>query len=174
MKKPNLTKLEVAEKQLNTAIFLFFTRKDLISVHTLISASYGIIYDLSVHNSMNSKSYIRGNKSIKLNKKKEFFDMLNEPQNFFKHADNDSEHKLEFNPVLSEWFILDSINLLQLLTKKEKFPHNHSVYLTWFNFKYADLEIFKDAGFKGIQNQIIKDGLSYKDYDLFFNHLEVD
>ncbi len=45
-------KLDAACRQLDTAITMFFEGWDVVSQHTLISAAYGILYDLSKHRSI--------------------------------------------------------------------------------------------------------------------------
>jgi hypothetical protein len=42
-----ITKIEAAKRQLNIAIYLFFSDYDLISTHTLSAAARGILYDLA-------------------------------------------------------------------------------------------------------------------------------
>jgi len=43
----HLTKLEVAKRQLETAVVLYFHESDPVSIHTLTAASYEVLGDLS-------------------------------------------------------------------------------------------------------------------------------
>jgi hypothetical protein len=41
-----LNKMEVAERQLKEAINLFFEQRDCVSIHTLATAAYQVLYDM--------------------------------------------------------------------------------------------------------------------------------
>lgn len=88
-----LTKLEVARRQLATAIDLFFADRDAISVYSLAANSWEVI-DVLCRNagiesfSIQARKNVPAGKDLKVN-------YVNSPhRNFFKHADTDSEKTL--------------------------------------------------------------------------------
>lgn len=111
-RKKRVTKRDVATCQLETAIKLFLEDRDLISAYTLCCAADGILEGIyknkrtailsRQHNQSADPSNIRfllkeewGNR-LKPEYKKEGFRLLNEAQNFFKHADKDHDSFYEF------------------------------------------------------------------------------
>ncbi len=89
------TKIDVAERQLETAILLFFLDEDPVSVHTLTSASNDVLQDLCKH--YHDKSVIdEWLDVIKAERKDEVRKMMRDPQNYFKHADKDPEGNFRF------------------------------------------------------------------------------
>lgn len=86
----NLTKLNVARRQLAVAIRLFFDGRDPVSVYTLATNAWEIVDVLCENRGVDSLSkQSRENIPVgKLLKR----DYINRPfRNFFKHADNDPE-----------------------------------------------------------------------------------
>ncbi len=130
-----ITKLQVAQNQLITAIDLYFSDSDPISIHTLICASLRIFRDIATN--MGDEDPLL--KIIRPEKKKEWIKLMNTPQNFFKHADNDSDPNcsIEFNEDINGYFILDVCNLYQLQTKKS-LPEI-DLFLLWFFSKNPKL-----------------------------------
>ena len=90
----DLTKLDVARRQLAVAIRLFFDDRDSVSVYTLAANAWEIVDVLCRNRGVESFSeQIRENipdgKSLK-------HDFINAPyRNFFKHADNDPDGIVE-------------------------------------------------------------------------------
>ena len=90
----DLTKLDVARRQLAVAIRLFFDNRDSVSVYTLAANAWEIVDVLCRNRGVESFSeQIRENipdgKSLK-------HDFINAPyRNFFKHADNDPDGIVE-------------------------------------------------------------------------------
>src|SRR5712692_11905589 len=91
-----ISKLEAAKRQLETAINLYFSEGDPISIHTLTSAGYNIIRDVS---EKQGRSLIVKDLAVSVAKpefRKMVRDELNRAENFFKHADRDHANTLEF------------------------------------------------------------------------------
>ena len=122
MSKPKVirvSKLDGARRQLDGAIQLWFSDGDPVAIHTLVCAAHQIIEDL------NKK---RGDISVHLEEiaRKTFGpesleDVLRQikgPMTFFKHANRDPDNILEFNPDLSELFILLAIKGIALLGER--------------------------------------------------------
>ena len=118
MGKLIISKLDSAKRQLEIAIKLYFNFDDPVSIHTLTTAAYNVLRDINKN---------RGNGSvlikewlvkylIKPEKQKEFRKMINEAENFFKHADKDSEKAYTFNPRQTEILLWDAVRIYHLLT----------------------------------------------------------
>jgi hypothetical protein len=110
-KSINVTKLDAATRQLETAIRLYFHDEDPVSIHTLVGASYNIIRD--INRKRGGPPMLIKDDLIELYVKTEYQQAmrkkLNEPENFFKHADRDHAETIEFNPDASEFMILDAV-----------------------------------------------------------------
>lgn len=131
-----ISKIEAAERQLRTAIRLFFNSDDSVSIHTLVSAADGILTGLCLKNG-SSPGFMRDLKTyIKPGKQKKYLQFLNKAQNFFKHADTDSEEELEFFKEGTRYMIFSSIMAFRNLTKKCFFEGYF--YELWFILAYPD------------------------------------
>lgn len=104
-----LSKLDVAKRQLEIAIRLYFTYGDPVSIHTLAAAGYNVLRDLTEKRGaepMFLKGLLLDN--VRPEYKDQVIRKLNEAENFFKHADRDHASTLEFKPELSEFHLLDA------------------------------------------------------------------
>lgn len=99
-----LTRQDVTQSQLDSAIWLWFTDEDEVSVCTLVSATLEILTQLGKRTGKDSHMY---NKEVHqlLGKK------LKMAPNFFKHASRDPNQCLKFNPASNEIFLIDALNL---------------------------------------------------------------
>lgn len=131
-----ISKLDAAKRQLETAINLYFSDGDPISIHTLTSAGYNIIRDVS---KKQGRSLIVKDLAVKV-AKPEFRKMvraeLNRAENFFKHADWDHADTLEFRPSQSEFLIFDACLAYRSLTKE--LPASFLVFRVWFIANHGD------------------------------------
>src|SRR3989344_5083783 len=109
-------KLGAARSQLDTAIELFFQEKDEVSIHTLTSASFTILRDLGRRRGMPDPFEFTNNAPGVL--KKKIISLLNEPQNFFKHADSDPSSLLHFNPTRTIYDMLMASSLYTQISQK--------------------------------------------------------
>ena len=107
-----VTKRQAATCQLETAIKLFFENRGMISAYTLCCAADGILEGiyrnergeilrrqrerLSDPNDFRFSWKEEWDIRIKTEHRKEMFQLLNEAQNFFKHADKDHDSSYEF------------------------------------------------------------------------------
>src|SRR5208282_4535810 len=129
-----ITKTDAAERQLNTAIRLFFESRDHLSSYTLAAASreitddviqsrFGELYQrelarvgdpLEVHLSHRKGFEIL----VKPEFYKDFIRLEHKWQNFLKHADKDPDAEIEpFKTKLLALVILTAMNNLFLLTQ---------------------------------------------------------
>lgn len=132
-----ISKLDASKRQLEIAIRLYFYSDDPISIHTLTAAAYNVIRDL---NSKNERSPMFM-KDLFLdyiieNKKKEIQKMINEAENFFKHADKDPEKILDFNTQLTEIMIWDACEHYTAITGES--PPLFKIFLAWYYLQHPD------------------------------------
>lgn len=94
MNDMRVTKTQAAQRQIDVAVRMLFLEEDAIAVHTLASAAFRIVRDLSVHKTGDSL-LSRFAEMIRPGKEKEFWKAINRPANFLKHADTDPNEVLE-------------------------------------------------------------------------------
>ena len=101
----NISKLDAARRQLETAVTLYFREGDPVSIHTLTCAAYEVLRRINKGTPM-IKDWMKD--YIKPEYVKEFGEKLNEAQNFFKHAGKDADQLLTFYPGESNILLLDA------------------------------------------------------------------
>jgi hypothetical protein len=125
--KIRVSKLDAARRQLKCAIELWFTEKDQISIHTLICAAHQIIHD--INKIKTGKPLLFSTEMIVPEYRQKWIDAVRKHMNFFKHADEDPNEVADFDPVISELFILVSLHGLYLLG--ETFNHTETAFYIW-------------------------------------------
>jgi hypothetical protein len=108
-----VTKLSAAQRQLRTAIRLWFADGDPVAIHTLIAAAHEIIHRL-FRNAGHSDLFF-DTTIIKEERRSDFVRLMKTPAAFFKHAKQDPETELNFHPGINETLIAFSITGLQRL-----------------------------------------------------------
>jgi hypothetical protein len=131
-----LSKVDVVEKQLETAISLYFDYSDPISIHSLTCAAHGILSDLNRKNKRGTM--IVSDILIADEYKKEWNNRLRRLQNFFKHANRDSTESIDFDPEITQYFIFDTVLKYHELTGE--IPNYFAIFKSWFMAQ--NLEIF--------------------------------
>lgn len=162
-----LSKFEVAERQLHTAITLFFNDADPVSVHALAESSSQVLYD--IREKFGAISLARDNDRIRPERKKEWLQALFKSRNFFKHADRDKDEVHEFNVETNHFSIFDAMCLFVFI-KKNRTPET-LLFEIWFALKYPDLLLsgpYQDAMLSITENT---PGLSADDLLYFSNTL---
>jgi hypothetical protein len=145
-----VTKLMAAERQLKEAIKLFFEERDSISVCTLAGAANQILFDISAKRGIES---MRNSIAVKDEYRKYWVAILNDAQNFFKHADRDPEREYEFHTETNVFLILDSLLMHGKLTQQIFIEAR--IFITWLFIVYPDLlkeGIFKNMVLQGLTN----------------------
>ena len=125
-----VSKLDAARRQLETAVRLYFSEGDPVSMHTLTSAAYQVLSD--INRSQGGRpmlkeqipTWVRPDATTDARRR------LNEAANFFKHADRDHDEVLEFSTDPTELLLYDAIKKYQELTG-EAVPVL-AVYDAWF------------------------------------------
>ena len=107
-----VSKIDVAKRQLETAISLWFQNGDLVSIETLVAASYDVLFDLAKANKLQMPPYDQ----ITTDKEKQRFTSLrHKSASFFKHADHDFNNVHEFEDRTVEYYILYTIEGYKLI-----------------------------------------------------------
>jgi len=131
MGKIKISKLDAAKRQLETAIRIYFSDGDPVSIHTLVSAAYNIIQD--VNKKRAGKPMLVKEEMLEFVKpeyKNLIRNMFNKAENFFKQADFDHEKSLDFNPELSELLIIDALSHYYNLTGED--APVFKIYRAWY------------------------------------------
>lgn len=108
-----ISKLDAARRQLETAIKLYFADLDSVSIHTLTCASHEILFQIGREKKISS---IIRHKFKELIKEEKFgyvmveFDKI---ANFFKHGSDGARKQLTFNPKFTELWLWDSCLMYQ-------------------------------------------------------------
>lgn len=155
-----VNKLDAGISQLREAIRLFFEQRDPIAIHTIAGATSLLLYNLCEHE--NLESYVRGNPHIREDKKGQWISIINEAQNFFKHADKDPKAEFDFNPKLTELLLFDACLSVESLTGN-MFPEAR-IFVIWFAAKHPDLVL--EGSFKEYIQTAIKKGLKVDDFEV--------
>jgi hypothetical protein len=128
MQTVTVSKLDAASRQLDNAIRLFLAEGDPVAIHTLAAAAAQVSADLMKAKGLTS--LVRSASLIREDRRKEVLRTMAAPENFFKHADRDSNESIEFNPETTEYFIFASLAELQALTGK--LSQAGYVFQMWF------------------------------------------
>lgn len=163
----DVTKLEVAERQLVEAILLFFQRRDRVAVHALAAGAHQVLSDLA--GAHGKDTIIKNNPHLNPDKsvRDEYYRRLNEAYNFMKHADRDPDPAavVTFRPAVTPHFIFDSI-LIYMEFDRVISPEFRA-FLVWYQVKYPDLLL--NGEFKDVIEQQIQAGLDPDDLGIFLS-----
>jgi hypothetical protein len=136
--KVTVTKLQAVRRQLETALTLYFDEKDPVSIHTLAAAAYNVLKDLNRKDG--GKPMLVKEVSAKQiveqlgHTPRVVAEILNEPENFFKHADRDADRTLTFNDRQSEVLLFDACGKYGEMTKD--FVPIFAAFVQWFTCHY--------------------------------------
>jgi hypothetical protein len=135
--KIRVAKMDAALRQLDTAIRLWFSDGDAVSIHTLVGAAYQIIHDFNKQKGGRDLLFDSG--IIKEEFRAQAIKFLRKDFNFFKHADEDPNDVTEFVAMSSFMFMLISIQTLKELgVRITDVQHTFTCYLGITDFPYID------------------------------------
>jgi hypothetical protein len=126
-----ISKLDAARRQLRTAITLWFSDGDAVAIHALALASYEILHAVSKKRNPSRMKLVFDSDFIPEEFRRDVNITLKKSANFFKHADRDPEAIIEFNPAMSECFIIFAISALQLCGESNGDEEN--AFLLWIH-----------------------------------------
>ncbi len=140
MPKIYISKLDAAKRQLDVVINLFFKSGDPVSIHTLTAAAYDVLMGLGKTAGLVDLGVKDAELYVVEGHQKEYLEIVNKAQNFFKHADKDPKGILEFTPEQTDFLLLSAVKLYMELTKER--PNNMVVYVHWVGLMHP--RIVKD------------------------------
>jgi len=150
MASQTIDKLDAACRQLNTAISLWFNNGDAVSIHALTCSAYQVVHDINRRNGGTDLLY--DSIIVKDEYRREWVNNLKQGYNFFKHADDDPEGSVEFDPVITEFFIIFTSLGLEILGRKP--DEVRSAFNIYFRFRHPDLLTSKGkAAFDALPQQ---------------------
>lgn len=158
-----ISKLEGARRNLKAAVRLFFENGDPIAIHTLAAAAQGVIRDVAKSRGLNHPSILHDHPHVPKDARKQWIKFLNEPRNFFKHADKDPDGMLEFDEVANERLLLDACITLAEISDQALSEVN--VYLGWFTTANPKLRGAFSAN--QIGDYAVRNDISPQDFDVF-------
>ncbi|MES2930995.1 MAG: hypothetical protein V4665_04420 [Patescibacteria group bacterium] len=139
--KISISKLDAAKRQLEMALNLFFRNADPVSIHTLVGAAHQVLQDICEEQGTQSiKQKLLD--MVKPEKKTEFIKKLNAPRNFFKHAENDPNSVIEFNPEMTDLILWDTCLMYTTLTQEN--PAIIQVFNAWNYANSPEILILPD------------------------------
>jgi len=167
--KIKLSKIKVAEIQLNEAIYLFFDQAHHIAIETLIGATLGVLRDLGKDNGLVAPFH--DSDRIKPEYKGEWISTLHKAQNFSKHANRDPKETLEYETRTLPYVIYEACHLYRHLASNKHLKHNQSqsaiLYEIWFAHKYPHLLKDKEEYFNLMKIFGLTDNFSVGDFEMF-------
>ena len=165
-------KTAVASRLVKEAVWLFFNQRDNIAIHTVIASAHQILFDLGKKKEV--VSAVKNPDQIEDSSFKEFLNSINFPYNFFKHADRDSEDKINVGPLsrMTEDFIMDAIVMLQRVSGE--IPTEAKVYWHWFVSAYPEeFDNLPKDGHIATMQQAEFSSMSHKELAMFIEFVEV-
>ncbi len=127
-------KEQVAKRQLDTAIELFFRGGDPVSIHTLSAAATTVLADIiQARGGKSWRERLLDDALVKGMSKKDFYNALRSAQNFFKHGDKDADGEIEFDETVNDTVMFVGTVECGILAKenKVKLSDQMSVFQLW-------------------------------------------
>lgn len=123
-----LTKLDAATRQLQAAIRLLFESEDPIVVHTIAGAASILYSDLLAARAPERSWDSLAQQACALEPGK-YFRIMRTAQNFLKHARDDSDSVLEFDPIDTESLIFSAV---MNATELAPMTYEAQVFQLWY------------------------------------------
>ncbi len=155
-----IDKIEVAKRQITEAVKLFFESRDFVVIHTVIASAHQILFDVGKEQGI--ASVVKNPRGMTREEFRKHVKTVNEPYNFFKHADKDPKGKINIAPIerFTSDFILDAILMLQNLSGD--IPLEAKVFWGWCISTYPDE--FDDCQENGALKHLMSLGLNEWDF----------
>jgi hypothetical protein len=127
-----IRKLDAAKRQLDAAVRIFFNGEDAIAIHTLVGAASIVLFDLlekqKPKEAWEHKIAESTNSTIR-----QVLGIARHAQNFFKHADSDSDKILPFNQRDTEQLLfVCTLNCGNLAGKDERLSVEQGIFQLWY------------------------------------------
>jgi len=130
VQKIQITKFDAIRAQLDAAIELYFLSENAIATHTLAAAAYNVLRDIGKHEG-SEYPFLKTEflKSLSESERQRTIRFLNDPENFFKHADRDPHSRISFDPNLTELLLMDALAYFR--TSSEPKPKHYDIFKVW-------------------------------------------
>jgi hypothetical protein len=152
-----ITKIEAAQRQLRTAITLWFNEGDEISIHALAFSAYEVMHTLSKRRNPYRRDLLFDTVLIKDEYRSDFNIQLKKSSSFFKHANRETETEIEFVPEISEMFIFYALAGRELCGHPQSMEE--SAYLWWIQLNKPSM--LTEKGQKFTTDHVPPDVLDY-------------
>lgn len=110
-----INKLDVAKRELDSSIRLFFSYGDMVSIHNLTHSAFTILRDLGAKSIIIDESIEIIKKEFRIN----FVKKYKEAGNYIKHADKDPLSSLLFSPNDTKIHLFDTTRMYFQLTEEQ-------------------------------------------------------
>jgi hypothetical protein len=138
-----VSKLDAARRQLETAIQLYASDGDPVSIHTLCCAAYNVVH--AANKKRNKPTGLDPKMMLKdfdqfLARKRDkqlFHDAMNESANFFKHASTDTHATHSFDTEWTEVLLADAVQKYGMLVGEVS--EEMLKYFGWFVFRHPEV-----------------------------------
>jgi len=131
--------MEAARRQILTAIWLWFKDADIVSIHSITAAAFGILHDLSQHRKK-GRPGVFNEKFMPKGFEKDIRDLLKSDETFFKHARKDPDAIHELHTVWTETYILSAVEAFNSLKGNDENLHPLvSLFVFWTRLKHPEL-----------------------------------
>jgi hypothetical protein len=127
---PTITKLEAANRQLCTAIRMFFADDDAVAVHTLASAAREI-YEKHCRKAGRGRMFDFVRAGNPGHEEKQLWNLLNAARNFFKHEGDTLDVQIEFDDTMNDFALLSASTDCATLTTPHQ-PAEVQAFTVWF------------------------------------------
>jgi hypothetical protein len=159
-----IDKISAARRQLKTAIWMFFERKDPVAIHTLSWAGYQILIDLCKQKGIERE--IEDSPILKeMGVLNEVITAMRKPHNFFKHSDKEPSSTVKLFPDSNYLVLLMACQYFIKLTGDLFFEGK--ILQTWFYLKYPERS---PKDWAGNFDKTVKT-ISPNDYEFFLEML---
>jgi len=166
--KLKLSKIEVAEIQLNEAIYLFFDHAHPMIIETLIGATIGILRDIGKIKGVQAP--LHDSDKIRPEYKRLWINILHKAQNFCKHANQDSEDILDYETKTAPHYIYEACYLYRHLASNVHLKYRQSLSVTmfevWFGLKYPNLLKDKEEFSEFLRLAGVPESFTADNYDM--------
>jgi hypothetical protein len=135
-------KLASAQRQLVTAIWLWFKDADIVSTHTLTAAAFGILNDVS-HHRKKGRPIPFDEKYMPKGHEKDIRDLLKSDEVFFKHARKDPDAVHELHTAWTDMYIFSAVKAYSDLKPENEKLHPLMIFLVFW-FGMTSPELFED------------------------------
>lgn len=132
----DLSKLDIAEIQTNSAIHMLFNNMHPVAVHTIAASGYQIIRDLACK--AKTEEYLMFMDHIKQGRQGAFWSHTNKAWRFFKHAERDSDATFDgADELINDFTIFMEVRLYRSLGRKSSLEMNS--FAAWFTCSRPEL-----------------------------------